>query len=152
MAAANRRFAKTACQTEFGGVAVMTNDPAPGRTAMSRVRFLGSAKSGTSDAWNMRVTSAFLVPLSIAFVSIILSLLGKDYAAVRAELGSPFPAIVMLLFILFGVFHMKLGMQSIIDDYVHNAHLKEWSLIANLVFSATIGLACVYAVLKLSLA
>jgi succinate dehydrogenase / fumarate reductase membrane anchor subunit len=81
-----------------------------------------------------------------------MSLLGKDYAAVRAELGHPLLAILMLFFILTSVFHMKLGMQSIIDDYVHGAHLKEWSLIANLVFSIGIGLACVYATLKLGFA
>jgi succinate dehydrogenase / fumarate reductase membrane anchor subunit len=128
----------------------MAKSPAPVRPAMSRVRFLGSAKSGTADAWYMRITSVALVPLSIAFVAIVLSLLGKDYAAVRAELGHPLPAILMLLFILSGVFHMKLGMQSIIDDYVHAAQLKEGALIANLLFSVCIGLACIYAVLKLS--
>ena len=117
---------------------------------MSTPRFSGSAKSGTSDAWNMRVTSVALIPLTIGLVAIVLSLSGKDYAAARAELGHPFPAIILLLFILTGVFHMKLGMQSIIDDYVHDAHLKEWSLIANLGFSVSIGLACVYAALKLS--
>jgi succinate dehydrogenase / fumarate reductase, membrane anchor subunit len=119
--------------------------------AMSKARFFGSAKSGTADAWNMRVTSIALIPLSIAFVAIVLSLPGKDYAAVRAELGHPIVAILMLLFILSGVFHMKVGMQSIIDDYVHDAHWKEWSLIANLFFSVCIGLACIYATLKLSL-
>jgi succinate dehydrogenase / fumarate reductase, membrane anchor subunit len=121
-------------------------------TARNRVRFLGSARSGTADAWAIRVTSVMLVPLSIAFVSVVLSLLGKDHAAVRAELGHPIPAILMLFFILATAFHMKLGMQSIIDDYVHDMHLKEWSLIANLVFSISIGLACVYAMLKLSFA
>ncbi len=128
----------------------MVKNPAPVRPAMSRVRFLGSAKSGTADAWNMRITSVALIPLSIAFVAIVLSLLGKDHAAARAELGHPFPAILMLLFILSGVFHMKLGMQSIIDDYVHAAQLKEWVLIGNLFFSVCVGLACIYAVLKLS--
>jgi succinate dehydrogenase / fumarate reductase, membrane anchor subunit len=130
----------------------MAKGPAPVAAPMKGVRFLGSAKSGTADAWAMRVTSALLVPLSIAFVAIVLSLLGKDYAAVRAELGHPLSAILMLFFIMTAVFHMKLGMQSIIDDYVHDAHLKEWSLIANLVFSVGIGLACVYAMLRLALA
>jgi succinate dehydrogenase / fumarate reductase membrane anchor subunit len=120
------------------------------RTAMGKARFLGSAKSGTTDAWKMRVTSLALVPLSIAFVVIVLSLLGKDYTGVRAELGHPIQAIIMLLFILSGLLHMKLGMQSIIDDYVHDAHLKECSLIANLFFTVCTGLACIYAVLKLS--
>jgi succinate dehydrogenase / fumarate reductase, membrane anchor subunit len=125
---------------------------APLGSAMNRVRFLGSAKSGTADVWAMRVTSALLVPLSIALVAIVLSLIGKDYAAVRAELGHPLSAILMVFFILTAVFHMKFGMQSIIDDYVHGAHLKEWLLIANLAYSAGIGLACVYATLKLGLA
>jgi succinate dehydrogenase / fumarate reductase, membrane anchor subunit len=128
----------------------MAKSPAPVRAAIRRVRFLASAKSGTADAWNMRITSVALVPLSIAFVAIVLSLLGKDYAAVRAELGHPLPAVLMLLFILSGVFHMKLGMESIIDDYVHAARLRKWALIGNLWFSVCIGLACIYAVLKLS--
>lgn len=130
----------------------MTKGHARGGTPRSRVHFLGSARSGTEDAWHMRVTSILLVPLSIAFVAIVLSLLGKDYAEARSELGRPFPAIVMLLFVLAGLFHMKLGMASIIDDYVQEAHLKEWALIANLAFAVCIGLACIYAVLKLSFA
>jgi succinate dehydrogenase / fumarate reductase, membrane anchor subunit len=128
----------------------MVKGTAPARTAMSRTGFLGSAKSGTAAAWHMHITSIVLVPLSIACVAIVLSLLGKDYAAVREELSEPLPAIMLLLFILAGVFHMKIGMQSIIDDYVHDPHLKEWSLIANLTFSVCIGLALIYAVLKLS--
>ncbi|MGQ0444436.1 MAG: succinate dehydrogenase, hydrophobic membrane anchor protein [Beijerinckiaceae bacterium] len=119
------------------------------RRAMSRLHFLGS-HSGTAEAWSMRITSVALIPLSIAFVAIVLSLLGKDYAAVRAELGHPLQAILMLLFLLSGVLHMKHGMQSIIDDYVHGAQLKEWAGIGNLLFSASIGFACIYAVLKLS--
>ncbi len=129
----------------------MAKSSAPVRPSMSRVRFLGSARSGTAEAWNLRVTSVLLVPLSIAFIAIVLSLFGKDHAAVRAELGHPLQALLLLLFILSGVFHMKLGMQSIIDDYVHGAHLKEWALIGNLIFSACIGLSCVFAVLKLSI-
>jgi len=98
----------------------------------------------------MRVTSLALVPLSIWFVALILSLVGKDYPAVRAELSHSMVAIFLLLFILFGVVHMKVGMRSIIDDYVQDAHLKEWALVANLFFSVSLGLACIHAALKLS--
>jgi succinate dehydrogenase / fumarate reductase, membrane anchor subunit len=128
----------------------MTNDPASMRNA-SRARSLGSAKSGATDAWRMHVTAVALVPLSIGFVCILLSLIGKNYAGARAELGHPFPALILLLFILAGVWHMKIGMQSIIDDYLHSAHLKSWALLANLFFSIGVGLACVFATLKLSL-
>ncbi len=98
----------------------------------------------------MRVTSIALVPLSIAFVCLILGLIGKDYTAAHATLGKPFPAILMLLFLLAGLIHMKIGMQSIIEDYVHATAWKEGALMANLFFSIAIGIACIYAVLKIS--
>lgn len=128
----------------------MANDPASSRGAASHVRFLGTAKSGTEECWHMRVTAVALVPLSIAFVVVVVSLLGKDYAAARTSLGQPLPALLMLLFVLAGIYHMKLGMQAIIDDYVHSATAKELALLANLFFSITVGLACIYAILKLS--
>ncbi|MFN3889964.1 MAG: succinate dehydrogenase, hydrophobic membrane anchor protein [Beijerinckiaceae bacterium] len=120
------------------------------RTPMSKVRYLGSARSGTRHAWRMRITSIALLPLSVAFIWIVLGLVGKDHATVRAALGSPFAAIVMLLFVPTAVYHMMLGMQTIIEDYVHGEHAKSWSLIANMFFSAVVGLACVYAILRLS--
>lgn len=130
----------------------MKEEPQPTRTTASKVRFLGTAKSGTEECWHMRVTSIALVPLSIAFVFIVVALIGKDYAGARAVLGQPLPALVLLLFILASVYHMKLGMQAIIDDYVHDTRLKEIALVANLFFSVAVGLACVYATLKLSFA
>jgi succinate dehydrogenase / fumarate reductase membrane anchor subunit len=120
------------------------------RTPIAEVRHLGSAKSGTKHAWHMRITSAALVPLTIAFVWIVLTLVGKDYNTVRATLGAPLPAIIMLLFLLASVYHMKLGMQTIIEDYVHGEASKTLALMANTFFSACIGLATVYAVLRLS--
>jgi succinate dehydrogenase / fumarate reductase membrane anchor subunit len=129
----------------------MAHDPSSIRTAASKVRFLGSAHSGTQEAWHMRLTSIALVPLTIAFVWLLLLLVGKDYIGVRAELGRPFPAILMLLFIVASIVHMKIGMQSVIVDYVHETRLKDWALTANLFFSYAIGLACVFAILKLSL-
>jgi succinate dehydrogenase / fumarate reductase membrane anchor subunit len=128
----------------------MAIDPASSRTPGSHVRFLGAAKSGTEECWHMRVTAVALVPLSIAFVVVVVSLLGKDYVAARTLLGQPLPALVLLLFVLAGIYHMKLGMQAILDDYVHSPKAKEFALVANLFFSISIGLACIYATLKLS--
>jgi len=129
----------------------MANDVQSIKTASKKIRHLGSAKSGVGAARAMHVTSVALVPLTIAFVWVLLSLVGKDYGAVRAELASPLPALLMLLFVGTGIYHMKLGMQVIIDDYVHDHHLKDWALIANTFFSALVGLACLYALLKVSL-
>ena len=129
----------------------MTNSSSSMRTPMSKVRYLGSAKSGTHHAWMMRVTSAALIPLTVAFVWIVLSLVGKDYNTVRETLGAPLPAILMLLFIGTSIYHMKLGMQTIIEDYVHGHGSKTALLVANTFFSLCIGISAAYAVLKLSL-
>jgi succinate dehydrogenase / fumarate reductase membrane anchor subunit len=128
----------------------MANDPNSMRTTVRQVRYLGSAKSGTHEAWHMRLTSLALVPLTIAFVWIVLSLVGKDYNTVVKALGSPAIAILMLLFLLTSVYHMMLGMRTIIEDYIHGKHAKTWALVANTFFSICVGLACVYAVLRLS--
>ena len=128
----------------------MANDPASMRTALGRVRYLGSARSGTTQSWHMRLTSAALVPLTIAFVWLMLSLVGKNYNSVRSTLGNPFPAILMLLFLVAAIYHMQLGMQVIIEDYIHAEQAKTWSLIANKFFAICVGLACVYAVLRIS--
>jgi succinate dehydrogenase / fumarate reductase membrane anchor subunit len=118
------------------------------RTPLSRVRHLGAARLGTEENWLMRVTSAALVPLTIAFVWLALSLLNKDYNGVRAELSRPIPALVLLLFALVGAYHMQLGMRSIILDYVRGG-AREWALLANACFAAALALACVYAVLRI---
>ena len=118
----------------------MANDPRSLRTALARIRFLGSAKSGTHHSWHMRVTSVALMPLSILFVWILVSLADRFL-----------PATVMILFILTSAYHMRLGMQTIIEDYVHDEPIKTWSIIANLLFSVLVGFAGLFAVLKLSL-
>ncbi len=120
------------------------------QTPRARVNHLGSAKSGTLHAWRMRLTSFALLPLTIAFVLILLSLAGRDFESARALLGSPCPAILMILFIGAGAWHMALGMQVVIEDYVHGEHAKTLALMANACFSAAVGLAAVYAVLRLS--
>jgi succinate dehydrogenase / fumarate reductase, membrane anchor subunit len=119
------------------------------RTPLNVVRHLGSAHGGTHHVMHMRFTAYALLPLTISFVWIVLGLIGKDYNTVRAELSHPCPAIITLLFLLTGIYHMKLGMQTIIEDYVHGESSKHWSLWANTFFCYVIGLSCVYAVLRI---
>ena len=125
----------------------MSNSEKSYRTPLGRVRLLGSARLGTEETTRLRLTSIALVPLTFGFVWLVLSLLHKDYNGARAELGQPLPAIVLLLFILAGVYHMHIGMKSVILDYLHG-QLREWALIANAFFAVALGMICVYAVLR----
>ena len=119
-------------------------------TPLGRVRGLGAAKSGTEHFWRQRLTAVANVPLTIAFVVILVSLLGRNQPAAQQILGTPPVAIIMLLFIASVTYHMRLGMQAIIEDYVHDEKWKLAAVIANIFFALAVGLAAVYAILKLS--
>jgi succinate dehydrogenase / fumarate reductase, membrane anchor subunit len=119
-------------------------------TPLARVRGLGSAKSGTEHFWRQRLTAVANVPLSIAFVFIVIGLLGRNHAAVVQILGSPLVAVIMLLFILSITTHMRLGMQVIIEDYVHDERHKFFLLMANTFFAVAVALASAFAILTLS--
>ena len=118
------------------------------RSALSRARYLGSARRGAQDAWLTQVSAAALIVLASGFALMLLTLLSKDYNGVRVELSHPIPAILTLLFALVATFHMHLGMRSVILDYL-NGHAREWALIANVCFAGAVALACVYAVLRI---
>ncbi len=120
------------------------------RTPMGRVRGLGSARSGTRHFWQERLTSVGGIPLTIAFIAIVASVLGRNHAAVVQILGSPLVAILLLLFVFNSAYHMWLGMQVIIEDYVHDDLRKLACLMLNTFFCAATALASVYAILKLS--
>ncbi len=120
------------------------------RTPLARVRGLGAARSGTEHFWRQRLTAVANVPLVIAFVVIVASLLGRNHAAVVQILGSPFVAIVLLLFIASITTHMRIGMQVVIEDYVHDDIPKLVCLIANNFFAVAVALTSAYAILKLS--
>jgi succinate dehydrogenase / fumarate reductase membrane anchor subunit len=119
-------------------------------TPLARVRGLGSAKSGTEPFWRQRLTAVANVPLSIAFVFIVIGLLGRNHAAVVQILGSPLVAVIMLLFILSITIHMRIGMQVIIEDYVHDERHKFFLLMANTFFAVAVALASAFAILTLS--
>jgi succinate dehydrogenase / fumarate reductase, membrane anchor subunit len=127
----------------------MAEHPSDLRTPLGRVRFLGSARMGTTDAWLVHLTSVALIPLTLGFVWLILDLLRKDYNGVRAELARPVPAVLLLAFILAGIVHMELGMRSIIIDYI-GGQARGWALAANTLFAALLALACVYATLRIA--
>ncbi len=120
------------------------------RTPLGRVRGLGSAKTGTEEFWLQRMTALAGIPLTIAGLSLVISLTGRSYPAVKQILGSPLVAVLMILFVLANVVHMKIGIQVVVEDYVYDKNRKVTLMILNTFFAWVIGLACVFAILKIS--
>ena len=120
------------------------------RTPLGRVRGLGSAKTGTEDFWHQRLTAMANIPLVIAGVVIVISLVGRNHAAAAQILGSPLIAILMLLFIISVTYHMRMGMQVIIEDYVHEETSKIALIVLNTFYTIAVALVSAFAILKLS--
>ncbi len=120
------------------------------RTPLGNVRGRGSAHGGTSDFFRQRLTAVALVLLIVPVICIIMTLLGRNQAGAAQILGSPLIAVVMILFVIASVWHMKIGMQVVIEDYVGNETVKLVAIMANTFFSAAVGLASIYAIVKLS--
>ncbi|MCO5733580.1 succinate dehydrogenase, hydrophobic membrane anchor protein [Rhizobium sp. SSA_523] len=122
------------------------------RTPLGKVRGLGSAKSGTEHFWKVRTTSLALVPLLLFYVVFLIMYAGKPYADVISALSNPFVATINALTIIASIVHMKLGMEEIIQDYIHSEVAKLSLLVLNSFFSLLVGGLCLFAALKIAFA
>ncbi|MBL8782058.1 MAG: succinate dehydrogenase, hydrophobic membrane anchor protein [Alphaproteobacteria bacterium] len=120
------------------------------QTPLGRVRGLGSAKSGTAHFWHQRVTAVALLPLTIWFVWSIARYAGAPYAEVLEFLHDPINAVAILLFVLAGLYHMVLGVQVVIEDYIHREGTKLALLMFTNFAAFAIGVTCVIAVLRIA--
>jgi succinate dehydrogenase membrane anchor subunit len=121
------------------------------RTPLKNVRGLGSAKEGTTHWWHQKVTALALIPLFVIALAYVIALVGADYGRVLYILSLPFTSLIMLLLIGATFYHLKLGLQVVIEDYIHTESTKIVVLLLNTFFCAIVGLASALAVLKLAL-
>lgn len=120
------------------------------RTALSVVRGAGAAKDGTRHWWAQRLTAVALVPLGLGFVVVTIALLGADYHAARAALAHPVAAALWILFTVALFHHAQLGLQVVVEDYVHSLRLKVAVIIAVKFAALALGAACVVSILRVS--
>ena len=120
------------------------------RTPLARVRSLGSSHSGTSDFWRQRLTAVAMTVLIVPVIVVVLMLIGSNQAGAKQIFSSLPIAIIMLLFIVASTWHMKIGMQIVIEDYIHGEKTKLACVIANNFFCIAVALASIYAIVKLS--
>lgn len=120
------------------------------RTPLGRVRNLGAAHSGTSDFWRQRMTGVAMTLLILPVLVVVMMTLGSNQAGAKVILGSLPIAVILLLFIFASAWHMKIGMQVVIEDYVHNEKVKLTLVMLNNFFAIAVALASAYAIFKLS--
>ena len=120
------------------------------RTPLSRVLHFGSARSGTEHFWRQRLTGAANVPLVIGLLVILVTIVGQPYETAVTYLGLPWVAAVLVLCFLSVAIHMRIGMQVVVEDYIHGEGLKVVLLAASTFFSFGVAAVAILAILKLS--
>ena len=120
-------------------------------TPLKNVRGLGSAKEGVKHFWHQRVSAVALIFLVIWFLASLVANVGASYNDVVDYLSQPLSAVLLLLLVLVGFYHMRLGLQVVIEDYITKPGTKIALLMLNDFAAVAIGLVCVFSVLKISL-
>ena len=119
------------------------------RTPLKQVRGLGAARDGVAHWWHQRLSAVALIVLVLLAAARIVSLAGEDYTTVKAALGQPFWAGVLILFLATAYYHFRLGLQVVIEDYVHGPAARLTMIVLNIFVTAALAVASILAVLKL---
>ena len=119
------------------------------RTPLARARGLGSARDGLKHWWAQRLTAIALIPLIVWFAISLVMLSGADYAVARAWIGSPLVMVLLILTIVVGLHHGQLGLQVVIEDYIHGDGWKLALIVAVRFVAVIFGLAATVAILRI---
>ena len=120
------------------------------RSPLGRAIGLGSAKEGVDHWWAQRISAIALVPLSLWFVASVIGLVGADIETVQNWVGLPLPAILLVLLLIATFYHASLGLQVVIEDYVHVEWQKFTAVIAVKFACVLLAVAGIFAVARIA--
>lgn len=121
------------------------------RQPIKNARGLGSAKDGVHHFVVQRVTAVALLFLSVYFILFVVGLIGADYASARAAVAQPWNAVLLIAFLIASIWHGELGLQVIIEDYVHTPWLALTSRLVIKFICVLVALASILAVVRIAL-
>ena len=126
------------------------NKPTSMKTSISRIRGLGAAHHGVEHWYTHRLSAIANAPLVIAFVIIVASVAGRPWPEAIRIVSNPFVAILLALLVISVTYHMRLGLQTVVEDYVHERMLKFAAGIANTFFAVAIAAVSLFSILKIA--